>query len=154
MECIKQKFILALLMVSCHSFSVKAQPVQQGIKGNVLLIEGNVMPSPNDTSYIRRVEGVPVEREIFIYKLTHMSDVVHKGSLLHQISSEKIGSYKTDTNGLFSISLPPGKYTLLVKEGDGFFVYKFDGKGNVGPVEVAPGTYTDLTIRINNKAYY
>ena len=127
----------------------------QGIIGEVRWIEGNLMPSIGDTSYASRAEGVPIEREIYVYKATQLKDVEKSGgSFYTSIHTQLIKKVKSKKDGSFRVLLPSGKYSLFVVEEEGFFANIFDGDNFINPVTVQPDNYTEIKIQVNYKAFY
>lgn len=140
-------FFMAASFIACKSST--AQQVTQGIRGQVLWFEGNFMPGPGQSN-----KGKPVQREVLIYDLTSMNNVIKEDQLYSEVPSELVKTVETDENGKFSVSLPPGRYSLFTKEEEGLFANVFDGEGNINPVIVNPGEMTAVTIDINYKAVY
>ncbi|WP_020530549.1 hypothetical protein [Flexithrix dorotheae] len=122
----------------------------QGITGEVLWFEGNLMPGPNK----KMPSGKPVVKEIFIYELTGKAQTKFDGQFFSEIKTDLISQIKSDENGKFKIALPSGKYSLFVKEPNGFFANSFDGEGHINPIEVEPGKYTNCILKIDYQAAY
>ena len=113
------------------------------------------MPSIGDTSYASRAEGVPIEREIYVYKATQLKDVERSGgSFYTSIHTPLIKKVKSKKDGSFRVLLPSGKYSLFIVEEEGFFANTFDGDNYINPVTVQPNKYTEIKIRVNYKAFY
>ncbi|ELR68935.1 hypothetical protein C900_05628 [Fulvivirga imtechensis AK7] len=140
--------ILVFFVISCKS--MQAQKIEQGITGTVRWYEGNMMPGPDTKTN----EGQAVEREIHIYELVTMQAAHREGELYKDVPSKLVTTIMTDRSGNFSVSLPPGRYSLFTKEEDGLFANTFDGEGNINPVTVKEGKVTEVKININYKAYY
>lgn len=121
-----------------------------GISGKVLWFEGNLMPGP-DTDI---PEGLPVEREVWIYEATPLSKTSNTPPLFTNIESELVTKVKSDSTGNFQTSLPPGKYSLFTKEENGFFANRMDGENIINPVTVEAEKSSHIIIRIDYKAAY
>ena len=151
-----QKLVLLssfLFLSSCVAMQHKDG--DQGIIGEVRWIEGNLMPSIGDTSYASRAEGVPIEREIYVYNATQLKDVEKSGgSFYTSIHTHLIKKVKSKKDGSFRVHLPSGKYSLFIVEKEGFFANTFDGDNYINPVTVQPDNYTEIKIRVNYKAFY
>lgn len=130
------------------------QPLEQGISGQVLWLEGNFMPTIDAGSNRKRNQGEPVAREIHIHELTNVGDVVQDGLFYSQINSKLIETVQSDEEGHFQVQLSPGRYSLFVKEEKGFFANIFDIDNNINPVEVKEDEITEITVKINYKAAY
>ncbi len=137
-----------LLLISCTAS--KPSKSDQGIQGKVLWIEGNQMPGPNKEAD----SGSPIIREIHIYPLIKLSDLQRVGSLFSAPDQSPVMVVTSNTSGEFKAQLEPGTYSIMTKEGNGFFANSFDGKNNIMPVRVEQETYTDVTITVNYKASY
>ena len=139
----------------CSACAVHKHTINQGISGDVRWVEGNLMPALGDTTYLDRSKGIPVAREIYIFKAIKIHDVKPQiGDFYSDIKSELIKRVKTDKNGKFTVMLPPGKYSVFVMEKEGFFANKYDGEGYINPVIVVAGEFAEMNITINYKAYY
>ena len=108
------------------------------------------MPSPG----LEPSKGDPVQREVYVCKLTKTSQVTQSNDFFQVPDEIIIKKISSDDKGWFSCELPPGKYSLFTKEEDGLFANIFDGESNINPVTVEKGEITECTITINYKAYY
>lgn len=128
---------------------------KQGVTGEVRWFEGNLMPTVGDSINEERYSGRPVKRTIHIFEATRQSDaVVVDGQFFSSIRSTLIKKISTDEEGKFHVGLPPGRYSIFVVENGRLYANTFDGKNYINPVTVQPGSYTDIQISINYKAYY
>ncbi len=127
------------------------RPVSQGILGKVYWFEGDLMPGINKEP----VEGIPVKREIYVYRITHTSraDMYDQVFFLN-FQTDLVRKTWTDHHGNFSLALEPGQYSLFTKEPKGFFANRFSGEGFINPVEVREGDVTEIVIRIDYQAAY
>lgn len=130
--------------------SSQTQTLNQGIKGQVLWLEGNFMPGPGQDK-----KGEPVVREIYIYSVINKAEMKEKGNQLYEMPNQKpIAITESDENGIFEVVLPAGKYSVFTKEAGGLFANLFDGQMNLNPVDVEKGKFTEVDIKINYKAVY
>ncbi|WP_439881072.1 carboxypeptidase-like regulatory domain-containing protein [Pontibacter sp. MBLB2868] len=126
-------------------------PIEQGIKGQVLWLAGNQMPSPDAPPS----KGRGVERTLYIYELTNSSQAKTTDGVFHtNIQTNLVTQVVTDANGNFAVSLKPGKYSLFSKEEKGLFASIFDGEMNINPIEVQKGQVTNVEFLINYQASY
>ncbi|TPE45377.1 carboxypeptidase-like regulatory domain-containing protein [Pontibacter mangrovi] len=126
-------------------------PVAQGIRGQVLWVSGNQMPSPDAPPS----KGRGVQRTLYIYELTNASQAKTTDGVFHtNIQTNLVTQVVTDANGNFAVSLKPGRYSLFSKEEKGLFASIFDGEMNINPVEVEEGQVTSVEFLINYKASY
>lgn len=124
----------------------------QGIRGTVVLKSGNQMPGPGRTP----PAGKPVRREIFVYEPTKMAQMTTRTDGFYEaVQTKLVKRGRSDAKGRFRISLPPGQYSVLVKEPEkGLFANVFDGEMHAFPVEVKPGRFTTVSLEINYAAAY
>jgi hypothetical protein len=144
--------ILLFLMLLSMSFTSAQQPANftQGITGKVYLKRGNNMPSPGR----KPSNGSPVIRTILIYELTKRNAVTINGSFFTGVKAKLIAKTQSNADGIYSIALPVGKYSLFVEEGNQLYANSFDGEGNISPVEVKKDTITNKDLIISNQAVY
>ncbi len=150
--------LLALLSVILLSVSSRGceQTVEQGLAGQVLWLEGNLMPTIGkeaDSDKAAR-KGQPVQREIYVYELTSMDEATSDGTFFSNIKTELVKTTETNKDGVFAIELPAGRYSVFVKEEQGLFANSFNGEGYINPVEVKEGELTKILIQVNYKAAY
>lgn len=146
-------FIAILFLASC--INQKISLATQGIIGEVKWVEGNLMPSIGDTTYATRAKGVPIKREIYIYKVTKPDDAVREdGNFYASIRTQLVKKVKSGKDGRFKVKLPPGKYSVFVVEKEGLFANIFDGDNCINPVTVQANNFTEIQILVNYKAYY
>ena len=99
--------------------------------------------------------GKPVLRTLYIYQLANLHQAVqHDGVFYDSIKTRLVKKVKTNDKGKFSISLPPGKYTVFIEEGKGLYANKLDGSGHINPVTVMDDSISEINIRIDYKATY
>ena|SRR5690554_6171275 len=126
--------------------------LKEGIAGQLIWLEGNLMPTIDDSRTLPK--GQPVQREVHIYALTKTSEAEREDGFYKAVQTELIQKVMSDKNGIFKASLPPGKYSIFVKESQGLFANSFDGYGNITPVEVFKDEVTTISIEINYMAAY
>ena len=128
------------------------QPAKQGLKGTIYFLEGNFMP-PGTGSI------TPVERELHVYELTTLDQVTrveaeYPGIFISFVETELIAKVQSDDKGRFSVDVPPGRYSLMVREGDLLYVNLFEGSGKLFPVDVREDDYKEVEFRIDYMAVY
>lgn len=146
--------VLSIFMVA-GCVNQKISTNGQGLIGEVRWVEGNLMPTMGDTTYAERAIGIPIERELFIFKaVTDENTISAGGPFYKSIQSELVSKLRTSRKGEFKVSLPPGKYSVFVKEEDGFFANLFDGENYINPVTIHANIFTEIQILVNYKAFY
>ena len=153
MKLIKLNVIFFVLMLSaCANSNMTAnnKQVRQGVTGQVLWLEGNLMPGPGRNT----TQGEPVVREIYFYNPVKMKDLKGSGNLYEEVPGEAVAVATSDTEGNFSVKLKPGQYSVFTKEPQGYFASSFNGEGVVNPVKVQENEITEMNIKINYKAVY
>lgn len=110
------------------------------------------MPSPD------RLPSAPkgIKATVCVYELTNISQVVRQGqsAAYTAINTKLIQQIETKDNGTFKIKLPPGKYSLFIKTGKGFYSNNFDAQNNIQPVEVVKKKMSKVELRLDNAAVY
>jgi len=119
-------------------------------QGTVSFSEGNQMQSNKYTSVL----GKGVQREVHIYELTNVKDVEQIDNLYFSPKSKIVAIIVSNTRGEFKQSLPPGTYSVLIKEGDGYFASFLDKENNLHPLQINTGETTTADILINYKVSY
>ncbi|WP_152425094.1 carboxypeptidase-like regulatory domain-containing protein [Nafulsella turpanensis] len=150
----KLLMIMAALLLAVTK-SCEDMP-EQGLAGQVRWLEGNFMPtiSENPEEEQNKKQGKPVQRVLHIYELTTMDEATSEGTFFHDIESKLVQTVETNKKGEFVVGLPPGRYSVFVKEEQGLFANSFDGEGNINPVTVKEGEITRIEIDINYAAAY
>jgi hypothetical protein len=120
--------------------------ITEGVWGNVWLWEGDSMPGTSGNG----ITITPVVREVLIYEPTNMSSCVPgPPGFIREITTKLVATTTSNATGFFQVSLPPGTYSVFVKEGSLYVWTGPDGNGILHPVTVVPGsvTKTQLDIR-------
>lgn len=143
----KKSVFLFTVLICAVTFS---QAQKQGISGKVFWLSGNQMPSPALNSTPQQGAA----REIFIYKITSVNDATQNGNFFSDMKTELVGKTFSDYEGSFKIKLPPGEYSVLVKEPQGLFANSFDKENKINAVVVKPGKFSWVTINIDYEAAY
>jgi hypothetical protein len=123
---------------------------QEGITGKVLWFEGNQMPGPGS----KNKPGKGVEREIHIYEVVKLSQVKKIDGFFSDVQTKLVARVSSLTDGSFSVTLPPGEYSVFTKEPSGLFANIFDGDGKVNPIRVDNNKFEEITLKINYQAAY
>ncbi|WP_439516499.1 carboxypeptidase-like regulatory domain-containing protein [Sediminibacterium sp.] len=146
--------IWAFLTIFGCKPSNKAQTGQitQGISGFITELKGNQMPMKGAPENKPR----PVSVTLLVYEPTNLSQVqrVETSALYTSINTRKVASVLSDSTGAFSVALPPGTYSLFVRQGKFFFANSFDSQNNIQLVTVEANKVTPFNITINSGATY
>ena len=127
----------------------------QGLAGEVRWVEGNLMPTIGDTTYAERARGIPIEREIYVFKAVKKENTISAvGTFYKSVQSELVSKFMTNPDGTFKVSLPAGRYSVFVMEEEGYFANLFDGGNYINPVTVHTNNFTEIQILVNYKAFY
>ena len=140
---------IAILFVAVI-IACTATQQKQGIKGQVFWIAGNQLPGPDAT----KSAHYGVQRELYIYELTHLSQVTAKDGFFFDIQTKLISQITTKADGSFLLRLPPGKYSLFVKEEAGLYANLFDENNAINPVTVKERQYAWMPITVDYEAAY
>jgi len=123
---------------------------KQGILGQLDWVSGNQMPGPDKKPEARQ----GVVREVQIYELLNQNDVESEDGFIKKVNKPLLKTVVSDSNGVFKVSLPPGSYSILIKEAKGLFANQFDQNNNIQPVIVKDKGFSRVNIIINYEAAY
>jgi hypothetical protein len=137
--------ISGILLVACHSLKPATQ-IKQGISGFVYRESGNQMPAPNRPT--RAPKGISCE--LYIYLPATFKQTEGSNPVFMKINTKLITVAHSDSTGHYAVDLPPGKYSVFIKQADQYFASESDGDGILNPVEVKPGKVTvkDWKLRV------
>jgi hypothetical protein len=93
-------------------------------------------------------------REVHIYTLTYLRDCQQDGPFFNSISTQLVTTVPSLPDGTFKVKLPPGTYSVFVKEPKGLFANLFDKESAINPVIVKEKKYSWVTIAIDYEAAY
>lgn len=142
------RYSILLFLVFTVAFSYAQK---QGIKGKVEWISGNQMPGPDKPA----TQPQGIKREIYIYQATTVTQTSPQdGTFFSDIKTVLVRKIRSKKNGKFCVRLPPGKYSIFVKEPRGLFANSFDGQSCIQCVQVNSGEYTTVTLLVNYEAAY
>jgi hypothetical protein len=143
--------MLRLLLLSVFVLTTASVWSQkQGICGKVIWEEGNQMPGPD------RKKSAPkaIAREILIYQPVSQDQARVVNGLFTDVQGQLVKKVTSEADGTFKVDLPAGEYSVFTKEPDGLFANLFDSKGRINVVRVEPKKYSEITIRVNYRAFY
>ena len=149
----KRYFLLILTIilvgwVACLPVKIKKG---QGIVGNVYMISGDQMPSPD----IKREPPKGIKTKIYIYELASTEQVEHakEPSFYNFIRTKLVKIVESDEKGYFKTSLAAGTYSLFVKKDDLFYANLFEGN-RINPVIVPEDMFAHIDFQISYNAVY
>lgn len=127
--------------------------IVQGIEGTVVVREGNWMPGPDMNP---EQKGSSVQREIYIYELTKMSQTTpnEERVFFDNVQTKLIKKIISSPEGCFKVSLPVGRYSIFVVEEGKLYANRFDGDMHIFPVLVEESSLTHVQLIIDHKATY
>ncbi|MCM0081131.1 carboxypeptidase-like regulatory domain-containing protein [Geomonas sp. Red32] len=155
------KFVLLIVLFvtvaidACGETPLATTPkltINQGIFGVVRFWKGDFQPFDSE----KHSSISPVQREVLAYKVITIRDIdpFWSGPFLTQIPGELVGKTSSDASGFYEMSLPPGVYSVIIKEGSNYYINRFGGYGLVNPVQVVPGAVVNLDINIQYQAAF
>jgi hypothetical protein len=148
----KRKIWIFALPSLLAVFSAFMPGKKTGIEGYIFRISGNRMPSPN--AKLSPPKGI--KATLYIYELTNLTQVTKQGEsgFYSNIQTKLIQRAESDTSGYFSVSLPPGEYSLFTKKDALFYANNFDGHNQIAPVTVTQHKVTQINVNIDYDAVY
>jgi hypothetical protein len=139
-----------LILLTLFGSVLIARAQQQGICGTVIWVSGNHMPGPGDNQH----SNGGVIREVLIYKVTRLEDATQKESFFLNIKTDFVKKTVSGAKGDFKITLPPGEYSVFVKEPQGLFANQFDKDNKINVIIVKPKLFSLVNITIDYEATY
>lgn len=149
---------LVLVLTSCAQKSRLARngesTIIQGICGTVVEKRGNYMPSPDSPR--SNPGGTPVVREVLIFALLNMGQVdAGENGFINSVRDAKpVKIVKSGKDGTFCVSLPIGRYSVVVREPKGLYANLSDGQNNINPVQVEKDRKAQATVEITHQAVF
>ncbi len=98
----------------------------------------------------------PVIRDVYIYEETTLDDVEEadqEGGFFLSISTNLVAELKSDNTGFYQQKLPPGKYSIFVKE-NGLFYADLFSEERIMPVDISENSIVKNQIDITYKAAF
>ena len=156
-------FVLCLLItagtfIACaqkpRSLKAKKAAVLEGICGTVLEKRGNHMPGPDTPR--PNAGGTPVQREVLIFKLLSINEVeAGENGFINSVRDAKpVKTVMSGKDGKFCVSVPAGRYSVLVREPKGLYANLSDSQNNINPVQVEKGKKAKATVEITHEAVF
>jgi hypothetical protein len=125
--------------------------IAEGITGVVCFWQGDFMPTIGGPP-----SGLitPVRRTIEIHAATRDSDATPGGGATFRtsVSTPLIATVTSGDDGWFEVAVPPGTYSLFVRESGSLYANGWDDAGIITPVTVVAGAVARTQFNINYKA--
>ncbi|HEX6333265.1 MAG TPA: hypothetical protein VFZ78_03500 [Flavisolibacter sp.] len=144
---------LSVMAFSCCPQRTLTNPSpEQGITGFIREVKGNRMPSPG--AVLPEPKGI--KTTLYIFEETNLSQVDRKENepLYRNIRARLVKTVESDESGRFTVSLPPGRYSLFTKVNEMYFANRFDEKNNIHPVVVEKDKLTEADFLVDIDAVY
>ncbi|MBW4547107.1 MAG: hypothetical protein KME25_22105 [Symplocastrum torsivum CPER-KK1] len=117
---------------------------EQGVSGLVTRLQGNQMPMVGRSS--PRTAPSPISTQVWIFS----GRIKSQGTRWSITEAEKhpnlVDRIRTDAEGKFFVSLPPGEYTLFAQDGSDLYLNSFLGDGSYATVQVNEGKITETRL--------
>ena len=143
-------FIFCFLTLKPSILSITTACFRQGIKGNVYLVSGNQMPSPD----LPPSKPKGLKTTLAIFELTNTSQIKKSGKFYEKPSTKLVELIQTDETGAYKMKLKPGKYSLFIRIDSLYYSNVFDDKFNIHPVEIKKGKWSVDNFTVNYDAVY
>lgn len=137
---------------SVHRSTIPSQVAKQGICGTVVEKRGNYMPGPDRPT----PKGKPMEREVLIFPLLNQSQVdMGENGFINSVGDVKpVVTVKSKADGTFCARVPPGRYSVVVREPKGLYANLSDTQNNIFPVTVAKDKQAQVKVEITHQAVF
>lgn len=130
-----------------------AQQSSQGIRGTVVRLSGNQMPTVGEVASSSPPEPVQTTIWIFAGRIPSMGSPRWPVSEASQ-QANQVGTVMSDTEGHFYVELPPGEYTLFAQYGSDLYLNSFIGDGSYQPLQVKAGEITTTRLLNTENAFF
>ena len=137
------RILSVCICVALLSFTTSTEQKPTGkLTGKIGLYSGNMMPSPGHKS----PGPSPLSTTVYITEPSFDYD-----------EKKLIDSTVSDKNGFYEIDLPPGKYSLFMKNGDEYHCDSWRNEGSSGtfctPFIIEAGKTTTVNANVDNAAW-
>lgn len=102
-------------------------------------IKGQLYWQPPETNYSPDRQNIPyngIPLEIFVHQITTEAEVDFEDGKIHKIYTPVVARFFCKWNGSFKVKLPPGRYSVFVREKNNFFGNLKDANGNLSPATI------------------
>ena len=150
--------LLGSVLTACAQKNTRRKATKpaamQGICGTVMEKRGNYMPSPDSPR--PNSNGTPVQRDVLIFSLLNTSQVdAGENGFIDSVQGVKpVKTVKSGKDGKFCVSLPVGRYSVVVREPKGLYANLFDSQNNINPVRVEKGKKVQIAVEILHQAVF
>lgn len=146
-------FTACTALLGCSSAkNLDPSVISQGITGQITAVNGNQMPMKG----AERAAPKGIQTTVLIYEPTHISQVTRSGTsaFYTTIGTKPVASVVTDSTGTFTLSLPPGSYSVFIKQGKQFYANLFDSQNNIALFVVEAGKLTRVNLSVSSSATF
>ncbi len=146
-------FALGLLILSACQKTPSSTLPAQGIKGKVLWLEGNQMPSIGQKKIDK---ALPLACTVYICKPIKMEELKGNMPLFEELPQSLIvASAETNKEGHFAIELPQGHYSLITSTpSNQYFANRSNGQGVLHPITVEANKLVEVEVKVDYLATY
>ncbi|MHB1327039.1 MAG: peptidase associated/transthyretin-like domain-containing protein [Gemmatimonadales bacterium] len=126
--------------------------IREGVWGQVSFWQGDFMPGACSGASI-----TAVERIVYAFEPARLDQAVLNvppRRFWAELGSRIVDSTRSDRHGFYQMSLPPGRYSIVVREEGGYYANGFDEEGYISPAIVHPGQQTKWHLGITYEAVY
>ena len=147
--------VLPLLLLAAGCTKLQIEPtIQEGIYGSVIERYGDWMPTIIG-QYPKGGER-PIQREVYVYEYTKMSDVKSFGYVhfdMDTMPTALVARTQSSKNGFFEIALPAGTYSVFIEDEGKLYSDQIDGQGGLNPITVKQGEAREVTLVLDHAVY-
>ena len=142
------RFFLIFFMVAS---GIAACSQKVNVKGRVVRISGNQMPSPD----LGSTESKGFKTIVYFFEPFAADNVNRINGFYQGIASKELARVNSDAEGFFKVNLLPGKYSVLIgKDSVNFYSNVLDGRGVVNLYEFKKRAQYNITLRADWDAAY
>jgi hypothetical protein len=152
-NCLGLSIITSFLLLSLSCGKILKKSYKSTFSGHIYEHKFNNMPMLDKP----QTKGSPLETTLYIYEPTTINQIEEgmiPGPIVSKINSILVDSVHTDKKGAFLLYLHPGKYSVFVKYGKGYYVPFYSGKDWVSIIETKQNNDTQLDIEVKVNSSY
>jgi len=128
------------------SNSPNLQQQSQGIRGTVVRLSGDQMPTVGDST-TRTNPPQPVQTTIWVFSGRIPSNSSPNWSVKEASQhANLLNKVTSDSEGNFLVKLPPGEYTIFAQYESNLYLNSFLGDGSYESVQVNEGKITEINL--------
>lgn len=137
-----------------YEANAKRVTITSGVWGTVSSTEGNCMPTIFPARNDCRT--CAVQRKVRVYEYTTLQQAITSDPskvFSDDFTTKLVAETESDAYGFYQVSLPPGKYTIVVVENGKLYANSWDGNNGINPFSCTGGR-VNVNLSMTYKAVF